>query len=230
MRKYEISIVMPCKNEQRTVGECVDRAREVIKLCGVSGEVIVADNASEDDSAMIAKSHGARVVYQKKIGYGMALRKGFAKARGNFIFMADCDLTYNLNDIVVMYTMMKERGYDMIIGDRFEGGIESKAMPLSHKVGVKALSFLGRKRFYTDVRDFHCGLRGMTREAYNRLDFHTSGMEFATEMIAMASVSGLNIGQIPTGLLRCDYERASKLRTIRDGLRHLGYIVFDGRG
>ena len=221
----EVTVILPCRNEETTVGVCIDEAREVLKRMGLNGEILVVDNASEDASERIALQHGARLVREKAPGYGNALRSGIAAAKGEFLLMIDSDTTYDMVDMAKLYKRLKGGGYDMVIGDRFDGGIEAGAMPVSHIVGVKFLSALARMRFHTKVRDFHCGLRGLTRKAAQCLEFKTEGMEFATEMIALAQTCGMRIGQVPVSLKKSRFPRSSKLRTIRDGFRHLGYIV-----
>lgn len=222
----QLSFVFPCLDEANTVGICVDEARSFLRQHGLAGEVIVADNGSRDASVKIAGESGARVVSEKKRGYGYAVRCGMAAATGDVIIIADCDTTYDLSDAERMYRMLCSEGFDMVIGDRFAGGIEPGAMPLSHRFGVGVLSLLGRCRFRSDVRDFHCGIRGITREAASKMKLTTGGMEFATEMIAEASRLRLRTGQIPVRLKKCILHRHSKLHTIRDGLRHLKFIAF----
>lgn len=224
MEKTDISIVLPCMNEEQTLGQCIQQANKFIKDNSLRGEVIVVDNLSTDDSAGIAEENGARVVVEVMGGYGYALRAGIRESKGSVIIMADCDTTYDLYNINSLFKPLFEGKYDIIMGNRFAGGIEKGAMPLSHYFGVKALSWLGRRRFSTDVYDFHCGLRGMTRAAADILRFETGGMEFATEMIALASKAGLKIGQVPVTLSRGPKGR-SKLHTLSDGMRHLKYII-----
>ena len=223
--ELDISIVMPCLNEEKTVGSCVDEAFRFIRDNDLNGEVIVVDNGSTDKSAEVADSHGARVIFESRKGYGRALRSGFAESRGSVIVMADCDTTYDIYHITGMYKLLTKGRYDMMIGDRFAGGIEKGAMPFSHKIGARALSFVARLRFHTRVKDFHCGIRGFTREALCRMDFRTTGMEFATEIIAEAVRKRLRIGQVPVRLRRCEVPRNSKLHTVRDGMRHMKYIL-----
>ena len=219
-----LSIVFPCRNEAATVGICIDEARRYVTDNGIDAEIIVCDNASDDGSDKVAADHGARVIRQERIGYGYTLRAGMAAASGSVILIADCDTTYDISEIRAFMSKLDE-GYDMVIGDRFKGCIEDGAMPFSHRIGVKALSALARAKIGTDVHDFHCGIRAIRKDALDRLEFHTGGMEFATEMIAVAVRSGLLIAQIPANLRRCTIMRRSKLRTIRDGMRHLLYII-----
>lgn len=219
-----LSIIFPCRNEAQTVGKCIDEARDYTTEHGIGAEIIVCDNASTDDSAKVARSHGAAVVFEDRIGYGYTLRKGMEEAAGNVILLADCDTTYDMSDIGSFLSKIEE-GYDVVIGDRFKGGIAPGAMPLSHKIGVRFLSMLGRLRFHTDVRDFHCGIRAVRGDAAKRLDLHTGGMEFATEMIAVSVRQNLKIAQVPAKLRKCTAIRRSKLRTFRDGMRHLLYMI-----
>lgn len=221
----ELSVVMPCRNEEATIGFCVDEAREFMDKHHINGEVLVADNASADASAEIAKEHGARVITEDKRGYGNAIRAGIANSRGRVLIIGDCDTTYDFLHLEEMYRLLAQECCDMVIGNRYAGGMEPGSMPWSHRWGVRFLSFCGRVRFHTDVYDFHCGLRGLSRSAAGQLDFQTGGMEFATEMIAEAAGHELRILQVPVVLRRCRYGRESKLRTIRDGLRHLEYIL-----
>lgn len=220
----DLSVIMPCRNEQNTVGICVDEAMAFMKNYNICGEVLVVDNASTDDSVAVAIKHGASVVTEQEIGYGRAIQTGIASSRGNVLIISDCDATYDFLHLKEIYQLLVENQCDMVIGNRYAGGMERGSMPWSHQWGVRALSFFGRIRFHTDVYDFHCGLRGIRQEAVQKLFFHTTGMEFATEMIAEAVEKNLRIMQIPVILKKCKYERKSKLRTIRDGFRHLIYI------
>ena len=225
-RSYpELSVIMPCRNEAPTVGRCIGKAGAFIRRRALSAEILVVDNGSTDGSAGIAAECGARVISEPKPGYGNALRTGIAAARGRVLLMGDCDLTYDFEHMDALYDPLADGVCDVMIGDRFAGGIESGAMSLSHRVGVRMLSALGRWRTGCDVRDFHCGLRGMTRQAARRLPFRAEGMEFASEMIGLAAAAGLRIAQAPVPLLRCEYPRQSKLRTLPDGFRHLKYLL-----
>lgn len=220
----DLSIVMPCLNEERTIAACIIEAKGFIKSAGLNGEVIVVDNNSTDGSAKIAKKAGARVIFEKNPGYGNALRAGLAAAKGKVIIMGDCDLTYDFSNLHEMYDLLQEN--DVVIGNRFRGGIERGAMPLSHHFGVKGLSLAGRVRYGTDVKDFHCGLRGIRSDALGKVNYKTTGMEFATEMIAEAARNDLTIAQTPVALRNSVKGRRSKLNAIRDGFRHLNYIIW----
>ena len=220
----ELTVLMPCLNESATLAFSVEEAFRFLREKQLRGEVLVADNGSTDGSAALAEQCGARVVTEKRRGYGAALRCGIANARGRYILFGDCDTTYDFYHLDGLYRALTE-GADAVIGDRFAGGIEPGAMPLSHRWGVRFLSLCGRLKFHTDIRDFHCGLRGLSRAAAERVDFHTDGMEFATEFIAVLLKNGCRIAQVPVPLRRCRAERRPHLRTIPDGLRHLRFIL-----
>ena len=223
----DVSVIMPCRNEEATVGLCIEKAQSFLSRLGLNGEILVVNNASSDRSAQVAAEGGARIISEPRPGYGLALRAGIASARGKVLLMGDCDMTYDFAHMDEIYKPLALGEYDVMIGDRFAGGIEKGAMPLLHKIGVCFLSAAGRARTKSTVRDFHCGLRGLTRQAAQSLSFRMEGMEFATEMIALAAAKGLRIGQAPVPLYRCRYPRRSKLRTLPDGFRHLKYIVLD---
>ena len=220
-QSVDITVVMPCLNEECTVGICVQEAFSFMAKHHITGEVLVVDNASADDSAAAAEKAGAKVLRQPKRGYGSAIRTGIEYSRGSVIIIGDCDTTYDFLHLEEMYRMLSAGEGDMVIGNRFAGGMEPGSLPWLHKWGVRFLSRVGRTALHTDIYDFHCGLRGMTRSAAEILEFQTDGMEFATEMIAQAVRPGLSIAQTPVALRKCSYKRKSKLRTIRDGLRHL---------
>ncbi len=224
--KIDLSVVMPCLNEEMTIGGCIDEVNDFLLGAGLKGEIIVVDNNCTDDSPKIAKEKGAVVVKETQPGYGSALRAGLKAAQGERIIMGDCDLTYNFAKLGDMYDRLAL--CDVVIGDRFKGGIAHRAMPLSHHIGVRGLSWVARKKYKTDVYDFHCGLRGIRKDSLAMMDYKTTGMEFATEMIAEAKRKGATIGQVPVELRRGVKGRKPKLRTVRDGFRHLRYILHDG--
>lgn len=221
----DVSIVMPCFNEENTVGKSIDEAKFFLERSGLTGEIIVVDNCSMDDSALVAYNHGARVISEPRRGYGRAIRTGIQHSLGKVIIIGDCDMTYDFADLDKLYQPIIQEKCDVVIGNRYTGGIEKGATSLTHKLGVRFLSMCGRMRFHTDVYDFHCGLRGISNKVANGLEFHADGMEFATEMIALAAQKQLRIMQVPVVLRKCNYRRSSKLRTIRDGMRHLAYII-----
>ena len=225
MSDYDVTILMPCRNEEAAVGSCIEEAKQFLETEKLQGEILVVDNASTDRSAEIAAAKGARVIREGRPGYGNVMRAGIAAAQGKIILMGDCDTTYNFLESNRLFSVLSEGKSDIIIGDRFAGGMEKGAMSLSHRIGVRYLSWIGRRKTGTDVRDFHCGLRGMTKEAAGRLKLRAEGMEFATEMIAEAAREGLRIGQCPVSLRKCRLDRKSKLRTLPDGMRHLKYLL-----
>ena len=222
---FELTILMPCLNEARTVGICIEEAKDFLRKNGIYGEILVVDNGSTDGSSRIAQSHGARVVSCPEIGYGNAIRFGFLEAKGQYIIMGDCDLSYAFSGLKEMYTLLKN-GNDIVIGNRFaDGPPMADAMPFSHRLGVPILSWIGRIRFRCDIRDFHCGLRGVRRSSLEALHLQTSGMECATEMIAKACAAGLTIAQTPVQLQPDGRGRKYNLRTFRDGCRHLWFMI-----
>ncbi len=221
----ELSVVMPCLNERDTVGVCVTKAIESFQRYGIRGEVIVADNGSTDGSQEIAAEHGARVIPISTRGYGSALRGGIAAALGEFILMGDADDTYDFSHMDRFLAKLDE-GFDLVMGNRFRGGIAPGAMPPLHRyLGNPVLTAIGRLFFKSPVRDFHCGLRAFRREAIERLGLRTLGMEFASEMVVKASLFGLRVTEIPTTLAPDKRTRAPHLRTWRDGWRHLRFLL-----
>lgn len=220
-----VSAVMPCLNEAATLAICIRKAQVAMSLLGVPGEVIVADNGSTDGSVEIARSLGVRVVQEPVRGYGSALQAGISAARGRIVVMADCDESYDWGDIGRFVDKIRE-GFDIVMGNRFSGGIDPGAMPPLHRyLGNPVLSVISRIVFRTRIGDFHCGMRAFTRGAYERMKVRTTGMEFATEMIAGAAHAGLRITEIPIRLHRDKRGRPPHLRSFRDGWRHLKYIV-----
>lgn len=217
----EFTILMPCLNEEKTVGECIRQARRGAEKLGLSYEILIADNGSDDNSREIAETHGARVTVVPEKGYGSALVGGIKAARGRYIIMGDCDLSYDFTNLEGFVGGLRE-GADLVMGNRFKGNIEKGAMPFMHRYfGVPLLSFMGRVRFRTDVGDFHCGIRAFDREKALALGLSCTGMEFATEIIGKFAMSGAVIKEIPADL-RCDGRNGrSHLRSIRDGFRHL---------
>lgn len=224
-KEIDLSIIMPCYNEEQTIGECIREAKKFIKINNLSAEIVVVDNASNDDSFNRALINGANVIYEPHKGYGCAIRTGIKESHGKVLIIGDCDTTYDFLHLEKMYSLLASEQYGMVIGNRYTGGIEKGSMPLSHKVGVRILSLCANIKFHCNIYDFHCGLRGMTRKIAEELEFKTDGMEFATEMIVKASRANVKIGQIPVTLSKCKYKRKTKLRTIRDGVRHLKYII-----
>ncbi|MCI5578073.1 MAG: glycosyltransferase family 2 protein [Oscillospiraceae bacterium] len=228
MDEVELTILMPCLNEQQTVAQCVRQARQFLSESGVHGEVLIADNGSTDNSAELAREAGARVVSVTERGYGNALIGGIKAAHGKYVIMGDCDLSYDFLHLDSFIEKLRE-GYPLVMGCRLDN-IAPGAMPFSHRyIGVPVLSFLGRLRFHTKVRDFHCGLRGFDREKALALGLSCGGMEFATEIIGKFALSGAQIAEISVTLSPDGRGRKSHLRTIRDGMRHIRYIFFGCR-
>ena len=222
----EVTILMPCLNEEETVVRCVRQARAWLHSRQIPGQVLVADNDSTDSSRAMARRAGADVIRVPERGYGNALRGGIREARGTYVIMGDCDGSYDFSDLDRMLEQLRQ-GAALVMGDRFAGGIRPGAMPFAHRyLGVPVLSFLGRLRFRTDVRDFHCGLRGFHRQSALDLDLRCGGMEFATEIIGRFAEAGLPIRQVPVALHPDGRSGRSHLRPIADGLRHLALLIF----
>ncbi len=223
--ELELTILMPCLNEAATVQTCVAKAIGFLRRAGVEGEVVVADNGSTDGSQALAEAAGARVVGVLDRGYGAALRGGIEAARGRFVIMGDADDSYDFERLDQMLAHLKA-GSALVMGNRFKGGIAPGAMPLLHRyLGNPVLSFLGRLFFKAPVGDFHCGLRGFSREAILALGLKSPGMEFASEMVVKAAVSGLVITETPTTLKPDGRGRPPHLNTWRDGWRHLRFLL-----
>jgi glycosyltransferase involved in cell wall biosynthesis len=223
--QIEVSIILPCLNEDRTVGTCVKQAKSFFSNHAIRGEVIVADNGSTDRSVEIATSCGASVVHVESKGYGNALKGGFEAAKGRFIIMADADESYDLVNLMPFIDKLRE-GYDLVMGNRFKGGIRKDAMPWHHKyLGNPVLSFLGQLFFKTPVKDFHCGLRGFTRNAVKAMNLQTTGMELASEIVIKASILGMKVCEVPTTLSPDGRDRSPHLRSFRDGWRHLRFLL-----
>ena len=216
---------MPCLNEAATVADCVKQARDALAKYGINGEVVVADNGSTDGSRELAAAAGARVIPVPQRGYGSALLMGIASARGEYVVMGDADGSYDFFAVDGFLAKLRE-GYDLVMGNRFKGGVAEGAMPFLHRwLGNPVLSFLGRLFFSSEVGDFHSGLRGFRRSPILALDLRTTGMEFASEMVVKASVHGLRIAEVPVTLAPDKRDRPPHLRTWRDGWRHLRFLL-----
>ena len=216
---------MPCLNEARTLPVCIEKARGFLRAHGIVGEVVVADNGSTDGSPEIAERLGARVVHVPKRGYGSALDAGIRAARGRFVVMGDADDSYDFSALEPFVRELRAGG-DVVMGNRFQGGVLPGAMPPLHRwLGNPVLSGIGRLFFRTGVGDFHCGLRGFTRAAYDKLDLHTEGMEFATEMVVKAKLKGFRLVEVPIILHPDGRDRPPHLRSWRDGWRHLRFML-----
>ena len=221
----EVSVVMPCLNEAETVAVCIQKATACLADNGVSGEIIVADNGSTDGSQAIAEAEGARVVPVVTKGYGSALMGGILAARGRFVIMGDADDSYDFSALMPFIEQLRA-GSDLVMGNRFKGGIAPGAMPPLHRyIGNPLLSGLGRLFFRCPVGDFHCGLRGFSRAAYDRMKLQTTGMEFAGEMVVKSTLLGLRIAEVPTTLSPDGRSRPPHLRSWRDGWRNLRFML-----
>ncbi|NEN07026.1 glycosyltransferase family 2 protein [Diaminobutyricibacter tongyongensis] len=221
----ELTILMPCLNEAETLATCIDKARGYLDRSGVVGEIVVADNGSTDGSQAIAEAHGARVVNVLDKGYGSALLGGIAAANGTYVIMGDADDSYDFADLDQFVARLRA-GDDLVMGNRFLGGIEPGAMPPLHKyLGNPVLSSIGRLFFRAPIRDFHCGLRGFNRQAMLDLHLQTTGMEFASEMVVKASLGGRRVSEVPTTLKKDGRSRPPHLRSWRDGWRHLRFLL-----
>jgi len=222
--KLEVTILYPCLNEEDAIGECVREALAVFAQEGLSGEVLVVDNNSTDRSAEIARAEGARVVEERRPGYGSAYLKGFEEARGTYIIMLDADGTYPVEMSGEFVSLMRDEGVEMVIGNRFGGKMEDNAMPwMNQHIGNPILSTMTRILYRVDLRDMHCGMRGVRRAVIPRLQLQTPGMEFATEMIVKALDQGVRYREvvIPYRPRVGD----SKLQPFRDAWRHIEYML-----
>jgi len=221
----EISVVMPCLNEAETLGACIQHAANALRENGIAGEILIADNGSTDGSIEIAESLGARVVHITAKGYGNALRGGFLAARGRYLIMGDADASYDFGQIPRFLEKLHE-GNEVVMGNRFQGGILPGAMPPLHRyLGNPVLTGIGRLFFHSPSGDFHCGLRALSREAFLRLDLRCAGMEFASEMVVRATLLKMSIAEVPTTLSPDGRTRAPHLRTWHDGWRHLRFLL-----
>jgi glycosyltransferase involved in cell wall biosynthesis len=221
----EVSVVMPCLNEAETLARCIEKALGAFRADGIEGEVVIADNGSTDGSQEIATRLGARVVPVAARGYGNALRGGIAAARGTYVIMGDSDDSYDFSAIEPIVRKLRE-GHDLVMGNRFRGGIMPGAMPWKHKwIGNPVLSGLGRLFFRCPIGDFHCGLRGFSKAAYEKLDLQTTGMEFASEMVIKSTLLRQKFAEVPIILYKDGRSRPPHLRSWRDGWRHLRFML-----
>ena len=221
----ELTILMPCLNEAETLETCIRKAKGYLDRAGIAGEVLIADNGSNDGSQDIARRLGARVIAVPVKGYGAALIAGIADAKGRFVIMGDSDDSYDFANLDPFVAQLRG-GADLVMGNRFRGGIAPKAMPPLHRyLGNPVLSTLGRIFYRTPVGDFHCGLRGFNRDAILGLHLNTPGMEFASEMVIKATLSGLDIREVPTTLQPDGRSRPPHLRSWRDGWLHLKLLM-----
>jgi glycosyltransferase involved in cell wall biosynthesis len=225
LEPVEVTILMPCLNEAETVGACTRKARQFLSQANISGEILIADNGSTDGSKEIAEEQGARVVSIADRGYGAALLGGIQAARGRYVIMGDADDSYDFSALAPFIVRL-HAGADIVMGNRFKGGIAPGAMPFLHRYfGNPVLSWIGRLFFRVKVGDFHCGLRGFNRKRVSALNLRTTGMEFASEMVGLAALAGYRIDEVPTTLSKTGRVRAPHLRPWQDGWRHLSFLL-----
>jgi hypothetical protein len=223
--EVELTILMPCLNEAETLASCIRKARQFLAAYGVIGEVLVADNGSTDGSREIAAAEGARVVPVETRGYGAALLGGIEAASGRYVIMGDADDSYDFANLMLFLEKLRS-GADLVMGNRFKGGIAPGAMPRSHRyLGNPVLSWLGRLFFSIPIGDFHCGLRGFNAQRIRALGLSTSGMEFASEMVVRSALADYQLTEVPTTLSKDGRSRPPHLRTWRDGWRHLRFLL-----
>jgi glycosyltransferase involved in cell wall biosynthesis len=221
----EFSVIMPCLNEAETLQSCIEKTRQALREQAVVGEIIVVDNGSTDYSPAIAVRCGAHVVHVEAKGYGNALLGGILAARGRYIIMGDADDSYDFTQLAPFIDKLRS-GCDLVMGNRFKGGIKPGAMPALHRyLGNPVLTAIGRLFFHSPCGDFHCGLRGFSKDAVMKLDLRTTGMEFASEMVVKASLQKMCIAEVPTTLSRDGRNRPPHLRSWRDGWRHLRFLL-----
>ncbi|MDB5366926.1 MAG: glycosyl transferase [Rhodospirillales bacterium] len=222
---FELTVLMPCLNEARTLATCIGKARAFIERTGIAAEIIIADNGSTDGSQAIAIRHGARVIHVPRRGYGSALMAGIETARGRYVIMGDADDSYDFGQLDAFVAKLRE-GYQLVMGNRFRGGIRPGAMPPLHRyLGNPVLTGIGRLFYGSACGDFHCGLRGFDRDAIRTLSLTAPGMEFASEMVVKATIHQLRITEVPTTLDPDGRDRAPHLRSWHDGWRHLRFML-----
>lgn len=221
--KLEFTFILPCYNEEKTVAFCIKEIKESIRKLNISAEILVVDNNSTDRSKKIAQKNGARVVTCKEKGYGYALIYGTKHAKGKYCIMGDCDGSYDFSNLEEFIKELRS-GTQLVVGNRFKGGIQKGAMPISHKIGVRMLSIFANICFHTPIKDYHCGLRGYDTQTLQELNLSCGGMEYASEMIIISKINHLTMKEVPTILRKDLREGKSHLRTIPDGIRHLSLI------
>lgn len=221
---FEFTFILPCLNEEKTLAFCINEIKDSIKKYHLHAEILVSDNNSTDNSRQIATDLGARVVIAEEKGYGSALINGTKHAYGKYCIMGDSDGSYDFSNLHDFIEGVRN-GYDLVVGNRFLGGIAKRAMPLSHKIGVKFLSITANCFFHAPIHDYHCGLRAYNKETIQKLKLEQKGMEYASEMIIRAQMEHLSLLEVPTILRKDLRDRKPHLRTIRDGFRHLHLIL-----
>lgn len=220
----ELTILMPCLNEEKTILICINKALDFLEKNKIKGEVLIADNGSKDQSKDIIKKTKARLIEVEKKGYGSALINGIKQAKGKYIIMGDCDDSYDFTNLMPFIKELRN-GNDLVMGNRYLGGISKGAMPISHRIGVKALTWLGNIIYQTKLGDYHCGLRGFNRRKIMLLDLECTGMDFASEIILKCAKKEYKIIEIPTTLKKDGRDRPPHLRTISDGILHVKCLL-----
>ena len=221
----ELTILIPCLNEEKTIGICIKKAQAFIQNNNINGEILVADGGSSDNSVNIAKNLGARVVFIPEKGYGNALRKSTIYANGTYVIMGDADNSYDFSNLMPFITKLRE-GYDLVMGNRYLGNMEKDAMKLTHKyIGTPIISLIGKLKYKLNVGDFNCGLRGYKNSSIINLNCSCTGMEYATEMLIRSAVNNLKIAEVPIDFYKDGRNAPSHLNTLRDGIRHLKLLL-----
>lgn len=220
----EYTFILPCLNEEKTLEYCIKEIQKCIQDKKINAEILVSDNNSTDNSVEIAKKNGTRVVICEERGYGAALINGTKNAKGKYCIMGDSDGSYDFYNID-QFIQGLNNGYDLVVGNRFKGGIQKGAMPLSHKIGVRFLTGIANIFFHTPIKDYHCGLRAYKKESIEKINLKQNGMEYASEMIILAKINNLKILEVPTILRKDLRNRKPHLKTIKDGIRHLKLIL-----
>lgn len=224
MYNYDISVVIPCLDEEKTLGICIDKCLNMFKSLNIKGEIVISDNGSKDKSIEIAEEKGAKVYHCENKGYGFALRNGFANTQGKYVLMADGDDSYNFNQLGDFYKKIIE-GYDLVIGTRLKGNIHKEAMPFLHRyLGTPTLTLLTNIFWKLKLSDSQCGMRIFKKESLDKLTLECGGMEFATEVLIKAARANWKLAEIPIEYFKDGRDRGPHLRPLRDGLRHLRLI------
>lgn len=220
----EVTILMPCLNEEKTIEVCINKSLNFLKNNNINGEILIVDNGSEDKSIEKIKNTKARLIKEEIKGYGSTLITGIKNAKGKYVIIGDSDDSYDFNNLLPFIIKLRENN-DLVIGNRFKGGIEKGAMPFLHKLGVPFLTFLGNILYKTNLGDYHCGLRGFNKEKILNLNLECLGMDFASELIIKSKKANYKIVEIPTTLKKDGRGRKSHLRTFKDGMLHVKCLL-----
>lgn len=220
----ELTILMPCLNEEKTILICINKALDFLSKNNISGEVLIADNGSTDNSVKLIKKTNARIISVKEKGYGSALINGIKASKGKYVIMGDCDDSYDFSNLMPFLNELRS-DTELVMGNRYLGGIEKGAMSISHKIGVKFLTYLGNIIYKTKLGDYHCGLRGFNKDKILKLDLEHKGMDFASEIILKCAKNNYKIKEIPTTLKKDGRNRKSHLKTIPDGILHVKCLL-----